>query len=113
LTIRVEVPLKLPSVANMREHHMARYRRTKAQRTAVAWRLKLLRDVLTPPPNVVTLIRVAPRKLDSDNLVSAFKAVRDQVAEFLGVDDGDSRVTWMYGQLKGEAMVLIDFEALP
>jgi hypothetical protein len=118
LTIRIEVPLTLPSVANMREHWSAKARRVKAQRLAVAWCLKaaLLTDLVGRVAGhrvAVTLTRVAPRKLDSDNLVSACKACRDQVAEYLGVDDGDSRVTWRYGQLKGKAMVLVDFEVLP
>jgi hypothetical protein len=112
MTIRIEVPLTLPSVANMRLHWAKKAQLVKAQRTTVAWCLKRVRDVLTPPPNVVTLIRVAPRKLDDDNLASAFKAVRDQVAECIGVDDGDPRVTWRYGQLKGKAMVFIDLEVL-
>jgi len=33
-----------------------------------------------------------------DNLRGALKAVRDQVATWLGVDDADPRVTWEYGQ---------------
>jgi hypothetical protein len=113
MTIRIEVPLTLPSVANLREHWAAKAKRVKAQRLVVAWRLKLVRDVLTPPPNVVTLIRVAPRRLDDDNLASAFKAVRDEVAKHIGIDDGDQRVAWRYAQAKGKACVFIDFEVLP
>ena len=32
------------------------------------------------------------------NLAGGFKAVRDQVASWLGVDDADPRVTWVYAQ---------------
>ncbi len=39
-------------------------------------------------PVVVTLSRMAPRLLDDDN--PEVKAVRDQVAEWLGVNDGDT-----------------------
>jgi hypothetical protein len=118
MTIRIEVPLTLPSVANLREHWSVRAKRVKAQRTAVAWCLKaaLLTDLVGRVAGhrvAVTLTRVAPRKLDDDNLASAFKACRDQVAEYLGIDDGDPRVTWRYGQLNGQAMVLIDFGVLP
>ena len=40
---------------------------------------------------VVTLTRVSPRALDSDNLAYAFKAVRDEVAAYFGVNDNDPR----------------------
>jgi hypothetical protein len=52
-------------------------------------------------PFVVTLTRIAPRKLDSDNLNSAFKAMRDGIADWLCVDDGHESVTWVYAQRKG------------
>jgi hypothetical protein len=39
--------------------------------------------------------------LDGDNLQSGFKAVRDGVADWLGVDDGDKRIDWQYGQRSG------------
>jgi hypothetical protein len=47
----------------------------------------------------VTLIRVAKRPLDTDNLETAFKAVRDQVAQELGTNDApDGPITWAYQQ---------------
>jgi len=46
----------------------------------------------------VTLTPVAPRALDGDNLQSAFKAPRDEVARWLGVDDADPRVVWRVAQ---------------
>lgn len=49
----------------------------------------------------ITLTRVAPRKLDDDNLASGFKAVRDGVADWLGIDDGSPRIRWEYDQEKG------------
>jgi hypothetical protein len=51
---------------------------------------------------MITLTRIAPRKLDTDNLVSACKGVRDGIADTLGVDDGDERITWKYAQRKGK-----------
>lgn len=51
-------------------------------------------------PVVVTLIRIAARALDDDNLAYSFKAVRDGVADGLGVRDNDPRVTWRYAQAK-------------
>ena len=42
------------------------------------------------PPVRVTMTRYGTRRLDDDNLDAAFKVVRDTVAEWLGVDDGDT-----------------------
>jgi hypothetical protein len=48
---------------------------------------------------VVTLTRIGPRDLDSDNLAGSAKAVRDAVARWLGVDDGPrAPVEWRYAQ---------------
>lgn len=57
---------------------------------------------LPKPPLVVVLTRIAPRKLDDDNLASAFKYIRDQIAEMVGVDDGSPVYTWVYLQRTGE-----------
>lgn len=49
----------------------------------------------------VLMVRVGPRFFDTDNLAHAFKAVRDGVAEGLGVSDApDGPVTWWYHQAK-------------
>lgn len=45
---------------------------------------------------VVTLTRWSNGRFDSDNLASAFKFVRDGVAAWLGVDDGEARVAYEY-----------------
>ena len=111
------LPMTLPSVANQRIHWATKARQVKAQRNAVymacfahadrvAWGLRF-RDFLKGPGIEVTLTRQAPRALDSDNLASAFKASRDEVAARLGVNDNDPRVTWSYGQGKGPAKVVI------
>lgn len=48
----------------------------------------------------MSLIRVAKRKLDDDNLAGAFKSVRDQIADWLGfTDDAASPIFFSYGQL--------------
>jgi hypothetical protein len=53
----------------------------------------------------IVLTRVAPRKLDTDNLASGFKAVRDGIAEWLQIDDGDNRLDWQYRQRNGGVKV--------
>ena len=49
----------------------------------------------------------------SDNLAAALKHVRDGVADALGMDDGDPRLVWLYGQRRGrpgEYAVLVEIQ---
>jgi hypothetical protein len=92
------VPLRIESVANLREHWSKRAKRAKMQREAIGWHLGKARPAL---PCVVNLTRIAPRPLDGDNLQGGFKAVRDGIADWLGVDDGSESVGWVYRQRKG------------
>lgn len=49
----------------------------------------------------VYLVRLAPRKLDRDNLVAAFKGIQDGVADKLGVNDASSFVRYVHSQETG------------
>lgn len=86
----------------MREHWRKRAARAKIHRidTRMAM-LQIGAQGQFQLPAVVLLTRIAPRELDDDNLRGALKAVRDGVADWLGVDDRDKRVRWEYGQAKG------------
>ena len=95
MSVTVELPLRIEARANRREHWAARARRAKQHRIAA------LAVPSHPLPCVVTLTRVAPRRLDDDNLAAGFKALRDGIADRLGVDDADPRVTWRYAQERG------------
>lgn len=105
------IPIKTVSEANARGHWRSRHRRSKAQRAAVQahWFVASIHQLFVgaklPSPWVVTLTRIAPSSgLDDDNLRSALKAVRDQVADELGLpNDRDPRVTWEYAQERGKA----------
>jgi hypothetical protein len=58
---------------------------------------------------VVVLTRCSPRLLDDDNLAGALKSYRDGVADALGVNDRDARVSWLVDQAKSsEAGVRIE-----
>lgn len=92
-----ELPLRIESVANKREHWARKAERTRQHRFAA------VAVPVHPLPCVVRLVRVAPRSLDDDNLRSAFKALRDGIADRLGVKDNDPRVTWEYDQVRGRA----------
>jgi hypothetical protein len=100
-----EARCEVPSAANLREHHHVRARRTKRLREVGRWLACVAR--LTPglldSGLVVLLVRCAPRLLDDDNLAGALKPVRDGVADILGVDDRDSRVTWVVAQERDTA----------
>jgi hypothetical protein len=96
--IAFDVPVRAVAEVNAREHWSARQKRAKDHRrvTVICARsASLTRPAL---PLVVTLTRLAPRAMDSDNAVGACKHVRDGVADWLGVDDGDERIEWAYGQ---------------
>lgn len=103
-SVTVSIPIRTVSETNMREHHMARHRRRKGQRqTAGLVLLGALRAEGVKAPCGVLLTRVAPSGgLDGDNLVSSLKAVRDGVADALGLDDADPRITWAYEQRRGK-----------
>jgi hypothetical protein len=59
-------------------------------------------------PAVVTITRVGPRKCDDDGIVGGCKAVRDEIASLLRIDDGDPRIAWLYAQRKGRYSVEVD-----
>ena len=47
---------------------------------------------------IVSLTCYVPRYFDSDNATAATKAIRDELADWLGVDDGDHRIMWEVDQ---------------
>lgn len=108
--LRLTLPIQLESEANLttasRGGRMARAARTKRQRGLT--KLLLTNTGLDPStwagPLTVTLTRIAPRQLDSDNATISAKHVRDQAAEWLGVNDRDPRVTWVVAQRYGGPM---------
>jgi hypothetical protein len=98
--LRIELPIRTVSVANQRETWHRKHARGKAQKRALSFALNPLgRPEL---PVTVRLTRIAERRLDDDNLRSAFKAVRDFIAkDWLESDDGDpakTGITWEYDQ---------------
>lgn len=100
--ISLNIPVKLVSEANMREHWAVKNKRKKLQQMVVAYALAGLKRDIPAFPVHVTITRVGVRKLDSDNLAGSAKGVRDMIANILGCDDGDeSRVTWEYRQRRG------------
>jgi hypothetical protein len=103
--IEVRMNMKIVSVANMRLHWAVKAKLTRDQRNRTRMSLAAVAQSsgLEMLPVTVILTRVAPRKLDGDNLQSGFKAVRDGVADWLGVDDGNGLIDWQYAQRSGKA----------
>ena len=116
---RFDIPIRTYSETNTRGHWAPKAKRTKSQRGAAKVEARSAfvaadehypathpgetlrgRGVLSEPVRI-TLTRIAPRKLDSGNLEAAFKAVQDGIADALGIDDGDDRLTWVYQQARG------------
>lgn len=94
---------------NPREMWQARSGRVKRERKAAARKLEF--EDPPPIPCSVLLTRVAPSGgLDDDNLRSALKGVRDEIAAWLGIDDRHStKVRYHYAQIRGPWSVRIEF----
>lgn len=103
----VEIPVRTVSEANSHQHWRVRQRRAKTQRTTAKAVMAVTAGSMPSVaplrgPLVVRLTRIAPsRGLDSDNLPPSMKHVRDGIADWLGIDDRDPRVTWTYAQERG------------
>lgn len=84
--MKLEFPLRLGRGQNDRKHWRATYRKRKEEKDAIAW---LLRGCGRPAkPCTFILTRIAPSSgLDDDNLAGSWKAGRDAIAEWIGVDD--------------------------
>ena len=114
MTLKLSIPLRTGRGLNDRMHFMQRARKVKAEREAVGFVLNPHKAPVGPV--VVNLGRVSPsaKGLDKDNLQGGLKAVRDQVATWLGRDDADESIEWTYSQRpgkKGEWAVEISVEA--
>ena len=103
------LPMKLTSLANERVHWSIKSKRAKAQRQAarLVCSNALVGNFSLEPPMTITIVRVGPRKLDSDNLAISAKHVRDGIADALGIDDGNPCLTWEYRQENGPYAVKV------
>ena len=98
--MKFTIPVRTYSLTNQREHWAVKARRAQKERK---WAYMLTADIKKLGlPLTVTLTRIAPRALDDDNIRAALKSIRDGVADRLGIDDRDERVTWDYVQRRGK-----------
>ena len=88
-----ELDIHTISEANNREHWAKKHKRSSAQREIAMLVCKSELSEHKPDfsyPVLVKLTRFGKRKLDDDNLGRSFKAIRDGIADALGIDDGDT-----------------------
>lgn len=91
--------MKLVSEANKNDGVGAKIHRKSSVKAGVR---QALPEMDFPLPVDVRLTRVGSKELDDDNLRMSLKAVRDVVAEWLGLpDDKGPEVRWMYDQKSG------------
>lgn len=102
MTIQILIAdLRLIAESNRSEHWAEKAKRVKAERKAVADAfarsgqapINYAEGLLASGTRVrVTITRIAPRRLeDSDNLASACKHVRDEIARALGLKSDSDR----------------------
>lgn len=104
--LSLELPIRLMSEANLKDHWTKKRKRRLLQQRIIAceWKARNLHISL---PALIKLVRIAPRSLDDDNLVSAFKWQRDQISDLItpglakGRADNVEGLSFAYGQEKG------------
>lgn len=97
------IPIRTWNTANCRWHWSKKARYAKQCRQAAFLTAKAA-GLLTAPDGafVVRLVRIGKRRMDSDGLAISFKGIRDGLADAMGIDDGDPRIDWQYGQEIGK-----------
>lgn len=92
--------LRVVSEMNLREHWVRRAKRAKQQREITTLYLSrcgqtVRRELMESPRLLVRFTRISGKRMDTDNLCTAFKHVRDAVAKWLRRDDGPgSGIEW-------------------
>jgi hypothetical protein len=100
----IDIPIRIG--VNNREQWRERVQRVKAERHAVACHLIGVEKPALPCQ--VRLTRSAPSNgLDDAGLTGSCKAIRDQIAQWIGVDD--ETVRYLYRQKRGPWGVSIEF----
>jgi len=98
------LPIRTVNALNTREHWSKRAKRAKQERAYVyvACGQHWVVNGWPELPCTVLLTRIAYRRMDDDGNVASFKAIRDAIAERLGVDDGSAQITFKYAQRRGK-----------
>jgi hypothetical protein len=103
--LRLRLPLAVETEANKRGDHWSKFRKRNNEQRLVV-RLKAGEGGRSPPPHsqrvMVRIVVERPRELDSDNLSTAVKSLRDGVADWLArpSHDADPLTAWRVEYLK-------------
>ena len=102
MNITAQIPVRLVNGANAREHWAVKANRAKVQRLAAKRAMFLVArlGIHKCDPITITITRRGGRRMDDDGLTISAKHVRDGIADWLGIDDGDKRLTWVVKQDK-------------
>lgn len=106
------------SEANSRDYWRVKAARAKKQREAVKGhfaydhhaKLMLAEFRSRGMPSSIHLTRVSPRALDSDNLASSCKAIRDGIQDVLGINDRHLNFCYYQRREGSQKFVEIGFE---
>lgn len=99
----ISVPMKVISEANSRDFWAKSHMRKKAQKGVIGLLLPSY-GIEKRFPVEITMIRKGKKLLDDDNLQSAFKYIRDAIADYFipnlrpGMADSRPGFTWKYDQ---------------
>lgn len=106
MAIEINLPIKLVSELNLREHWTKKSKRHEKLRKIINIAFLTHKRHITLPC-CVTLTRIGPRELDYINFIGCLKSLQDYVADqiipglAMGRADGDPRIEWKYTQEKG------------
>jgi len=104
--LRIKIPVRIFSEANLMEHWSVKHRRKKQQKLIIHTYLKKYIKNRSLPVKI-EICRIAPRQLDFDNLLGGLKTTIDTIADFFipglqpGRADGSDQLEFTYSQKKG------------
>ncbi len=107
MKIEFDIPVRIVSEANQREHWRTKAKRARMQRRGTDLYAfnnisRNNRDDIQKHGAIIIFTRIAFQLMDDDNLAGAFKAVRDGVCDALDMNDGPkSGLTFRYTQEQG------------
>ncbi len=107
----IQTPKDLVKENNRRgEHWAVAKKRHDTQKLLIRTHMNYYLFQEIPRPCIVTMTRIAPRMMDEDNLIQAFKWIKDELASIIidefkefkpGTCDNNKKIFWEWKQEKG------------